>query len=57
MMKMRHKAVPGDPKDKGSVPVGQRIHVNVRYDTDGSKKEGIFWFRTASHLYRRQLFY
>lgn len=46
MMKMRHKAVPGDPKDKGSVSVGQRIHVNVRYDTDGSK-EGIFWFRRS----------
>lgn len=46
MMKMRHKAVPGDPKDKGSIPVGQRLHVNVRYEADGSK-ESILWFRRS----------
>ncbi|KAL4067542.1 hypothetical protein J3A83DRAFT_4252563 [Scleroderma citrinum] len=49
MMKMRHKAVPGDPKDKGShIPMDQRLHVNVCYDVDGSiQQEGIFWFQKS----------
>ncbi|KAF8448080.1 hypothetical protein L210DRAFT_3389656 [Boletus edulis BED1] len=47
LMKLRHKAVPADPKDRGSVvPVDQRIHVIVRLEILGqSKKEIVLWFR------------
>ncbi|PPQ65099.1 hypothetical protein CVT24_003060 [Panaeolus cyanescens] len=42
LMKMRHKAIPGDPKDKtASVPMDGRIHVKVSYENS----EKIFWFR------------
>lgn len=47
LMKLRHKAAPGDPKDKGSsIPVDQRIHVTVRLEILGqSTKEIVLWFR------------
>jgi hypothetical protein len=46
-MKMRHRAIPGDPKDKpGSVLVDQRLHVKVKLDdSEHGNKEGMFWFR------------
>jgi len=49
-MKLRHKAVPADPKDRGSVvPVEQRIHVTVRLEILGqSKKEDVLWFRKTT---------
>jgi len=38
-MKMRHRAIPGDPKDKSaSLPPDQRVHVKVAMDK-------VFWFR------------
>jgi predicted nucleic acid binding AN1-type Zn finger protein len=42
VMKMRHKASPGDPKDKNSsLPPDQRLHIKLfAGDTDH-----IFWFR------------
>ena len=45
-MKMRHKASPGDPKDKNSsIHPDQRLHVKVFVgDT-----EHIFWFRRVRH--------
>jgi len=47
LMKLRHKAVPGDPKDKGSsIPVDQRIHVTVRLGQ--STKEIVLWFRKTT---------
>lgn len=44
---MRHRAIPGDPKDKpGSVLVDQRLHVKVKLDdSEHGNKEGMFWFR------------
>lgn len=46
VMKMRHKASPGDPKDKNSsLPPDQRLHVKLFVgDT-----ENIFWFRRVRH--------
>lgn len=41
LMKMRHRAAPGDPKDKGtSPPPIERIHVKILTEQD----ERIFWF-------------
>lgn len=47
LMKLRHKAVPADPKDKGStVSVDQRVHVTVRLEVTGqSTQERALWFR------------
>ncbi|KAG9318368.1 hypothetical protein JVU11DRAFT_458 [Chiua virens] len=47
LMKLRHKAVPGDPKDRNSVvPVDQRLHVVVQAEIVGqSGKEVVMWFR------------
>jgi hypothetical protein len=47
LMKMRHRAIPGDPKDKpSSVLVDQRLHVKVKLDDPNyPRKEGVFWFR------------
>ncbi|KAI0933699.1 hypothetical protein AcW1_005460 [Taiwanofungus camphoratus] len=45
LMKMRHRALLGDVKDKGSsVPIDQRIHVKVKLSI-GSSDERMFWFR------------
>ncbi|KAG2020621.1 hypothetical protein CC2G_005942 [Coprinopsis cinerea AmutBmut pab1-1] len=44
LMKLRHRAVPADPKDKGtSPPVDQRLAVSVLYD--GEEKP--FWLRKS----------
>ena len=47
LMKLRHKAIPGDPKDRNSVvPVDQRLHVTVRLNIiSQSTKEVALWFR------------
>jgi len=46
LMRMRHRAVPADPKDKpGSVGVDQRLHVKVSRRGDCEGVEKIFWFR------------
>lgn len=47
LMKMRHRAVPGDPKDRNtSILPDQRHHVKVVIDN----AEKIFWFRkVGSH--------
>jgi len=43
-MKMRQRAIPGDPKDKGAnVPLDQRIHVQVKLD--GNDTAFVLWFR------------
>ncbi|KAL0578444.1 hypothetical protein V5O48_003544 [Marasmius crinis-equi] len=41
MMKMRHKAVPVDPKDKATVPVTQRRFVKAK--VEGGKEEKLYW--------------
>jgi len=51
LMKLRHKAVPGNPKDKTSVPpVDQRLHVMMRLDMADDKptKEVALWFRKTT---------
>lgn len=48
LMKMRHKAQPGDPKDKNkSVPIDQKLHVKVRAEEKGDE-ERIFWFQKTN---------
>jgi hypothetical protein len=45
LMKMRHRAVPADPKDKpGSIGIDQRLHVKVSCKGEEAA-EKIFWFR------------
>lgn len=50
LMKMRHRAIPGDPKDKpSSTLVDQRLHVKVKLeDPKYASKEGVFWFRKVA---------
>jgi len=48
-MKMRHQAIPADPKDKTSAPpLEQRVLAKVIYD--GGEK--IFWFRKVRRKVR-----
>lgn len=50
MMKMRHKAVPADPKDKpASVPATARLHVRVR--VEDSEDEKIFWLKKVNTVW------
>lgn len=43
LMKMRHRAVPGDPKDKtSSTPLDQRLHIRLKVDPTTEK---VLWFR------------
>jgi hypothetical protein len=50
-MKMRHRAVPADPRDKpGSIGIDQRLHVRVSYESDPERVQKIFWFRKVSRL-------
>ncbi|KAF5386629.1 hypothetical protein D9615_001765 [Tricholomella constricta] len=50
LMKMRHRAIPGDPKDgPSSAPLDQRLHVKVAKDGGA---EQIFWFRKGLQLIR-----
>ena len=49
LMRMRHRAMPADPKDKpGSVGVDQRLHVKVSRRGDPEGVEKIFWFRKVN---------
>jgi hypothetical protein len=51
LMKMRHRAVPADPKDKpGSIGIDQRLHVKVRCKGDREMVEKIFWFRKVAFV-------
>jgi hypothetical protein len=50
-MKMRHRAVPADPRDKpGSIGIDQRLHIRLTFNEsdpeDATQK--IFWFRKVS---------
>jgi hypothetical protein len=45
-MKMRHSAVPVDPKDKtAAIPQDDRLHIKVAVDDDTEK---VFWVRKVS---------
>ncbi|KAI0253881.1 hypothetical protein BJV78DRAFT_1190027 [Lactifluus subvellereus] len=46
LMRMRHRAVPADPKDKpGSIGIDQRLYVKVSCKGDHEAAEKVFWFR------------
>ncbi|KAF7338517.1 AN1-type zinc finger protein 1 [Mycena venus] len=46
LMKMRHSAVPADPKDKtAGIPLDDRVHVKVAVDDSAEK---VFWVRKVS---------
>jgi hypothetical protein len=47
-MKMRHRALPVDPKDKStSVDIDQRFHLQVIFEGDPSTTK-VFWFRKVN---------
>lgn len=43
LLKMRHRAVSGDPNEKGSPPVDQRIHIEFEHPATGMAQA--YWFR------------
>ncbi|EIM90521.1 uncharacterized protein STEHIDRAFT_51503 [Stereum hirsutum FP-91666 SS1] len=46
LMQMRHRAVPGDPKDKpDTILIDQRLHVKIKDEVDAKGKDRVFWFR------------
>lgn len=46
-MRMRHRAMPADPKDKtASLPPDQRLHVRIGV----AETEHIFWLRKVCHF-------
>lgn len=48
-MKLRHKAQPGDPRDKGKVvALGEKLHLLVSLEGGDSK---VFWFRKVIYIY------
>jgi len=50
LMKMRHRAEPGDPKDSArSVPLNQRLHVTVKTH-DNPVQEKTLWFHKVSEV-------
>jgi len=56
-MKMRHRAVPADPRDKpGSIGIDQRLHVSVGCESDPEAAQKIFWFRKVSYCHLLCLF-
>jgi hypothetical protein len=58
LMKMRHRAVPADPRDKpGSIGIDQRLHVRVSYESDPEGVQKIFWFRKVSRLDAAHLYF
>lgn len=44
LMRMRHHAMPADPKDK-SVSPNERIHVKIRVNTSSPSADKLFWLR------------
>lgn len=48
LMKMRHHAQPGDPKDRvKEVPLDERLHVIVRYEDSALASNQTLWFRKS----------
>jgi rRNA processing protein Krr1/Pno1 len=48
VMKMRHKAIALDPKDKSASPsLDQRVHIKVQYD----EQSKAFWVRKVRSTY------
>lgn len=50
-MKMRQRAIPGDPKDKTTtVSLDQRLHVQVKLE--GNNDISVLWFRKVNAPFR-----
>ena len=50
-MKMRQRAIPGDPKDKtATVSLDQKVHVQVKLGGDNTVS--VLWFRKVNASYR-----
>jgi len=50
-MKMRQRAVPGDPKDKATtVSLDQKLHVQVK--PEGNNTVSVLWFRKVNASFR-----
>ena len=50
-MKMRQRAIPGDPKDRTTaVPLDQKVHVRVKLEgkPEGSNVGSVLWFRKVN---------
>lgn len=49
LMKMRHSATAGDPRDKlSTLPANERLHIKVRLDVTGMPvQERVLWFRKS----------
>lgn len=44
LMKMRHRALPADPKDQNrNVPIGERLHIKITAENKDEEKP--FWFQ------------
>lgn len=52
LMKMRHSASAGDPRDKSStVPVNERLHIKTRLEVTGMPvQERVLWFRKVASI-------
>ncbi|KAG1832746.1 hypothetical protein EV424DRAFT_1367937 [Suillus variegatus] len=55
LMKMRHSASAGDPRDKSStVPVNERLHIKTRLEVTGMPvQERVLWFRKPLCLIKK----
>jgi hypothetical protein len=48
LMKMRHSAIAGDPRDRSPIPANERLHVKARLEVTGMPvQERVFWFRKS----------
>jgi len=52
LMKMRHSAAAGDPKDKSSsIPIEERLYVKARSEIPGIPvREHVLWFRKVTSM-------
>lgn len=52
LMKMRHSATAGDPRDKSStVPANERLHIKARLKVTGMPvQERLIWFRKVTSI-------
>jgi hypothetical protein len=54
LMKMRHRAIPANEKDKSSsTPIDHRLHVKVQLvglKAESLCEEKVFWFRKVNYI-------
>jgi len=51
-MKLRNRAVPGDPRDKSGAPADQRLHIKARSGIGEGIEEKVCWFRKSTSVGR-----